>query len=99
MLMNELKELIQKNKFVVVDFYANWCGPCKVLSSTIDGIKEKYQDVVFVKSDVETDEASTEYGVRNLPTLIFFKDGEVVNRLTGAIPATELETAVNDLIK
>ena len=99
MLMNELKELIQKNKFVVVDFYANWCGPCKVLLSTIDSIKEKYQDVVFVKSDVETDETSTEYGVRNLPTLIFFKDGEAVNRLTGAIPAVELETAVNELIK
>lgn len=97
--MSELKELIQKNKFVVVDFYANWCGPCKVLSSTIDSIKEKYQDVVFVKSDVETDETSAEYGVRNLPTLIFFKDGEVVNRLTGAIPAVDLENAVNDLIK
>lgn len=97
--MNELKELIQKNKFVVVDFYATWCGPCKVLSSTIDGVKEKYPDVVFVKSDVEIDETSAEYNVRGVPTLIFFKDGEVVNRLIGAIPAAELETAVNDLIK
>ena len=99
MLMNELKELIQKNKFVVVDFYATWCGPCKVLPSTIDNVKEKYPDVVFVKSDVEIDETSAEYGVRGVPTLIFFKDGEAVNRLTGAIPAAELETAVNDLIK
>jgi thioredoxin 1 len=84
----------------LVDFYADWCGPCKALSPTLEELEKKFQGKLnILKVNVDDNQAlAQEYGVRGIPALIFFKDGEVKNQLNGNQPLTELENAVNDLI-
>lgn len=81
-----LKETLQSDKLVVLDFWAEWCGPCKMVSPIIDELSEEYKDKAIIgKVDVDSnDDATAEYGVRNIPTVIFIKNGEVVDKLVGA---------------
>ena len=70
---------------VIVDFWATWCGPCKILAPTIDAIATEYKDRVVVgKVDVDENEAlARRFGIMSIPTLFLFKDGEVVEKLVG----------------
>lgn len=72
-------------KLVLVDFYADWCGPCKMLSPIVDQLAEELSDkVTVVKVNVdESMDVSSKYGIQSIPTLIVFKDGEVAERLVG----------------
>ncbi|HHU96620.1 MAG: thioredoxin [Bacteroidota bacterium] len=81
-----LDEVLQTDKLVVIDFWAEWCGPCKMIGPIIDEIGEEYQDRVVVgKVDVDNnDEATSRYGIRSIPTVLFIKNGEVVDKLVGA---------------
>ncbi len=81
------KEVIKSEKPVLVDFYADWCGPCKMLSPLIDEIAEEYPQYKFCKLNVDENEhLAAKYNVMSIPTLFVFKDGQVVNHSTGAIP-------------
>ena len=82
---------------VIVDFWATWCGPCKMLAPTIDAIATEYKDRVVVgKVDVDENEAlARRFGIMSIPTLFLFKDGEVVEKLVGYRLKTELEQLLN----
>lgn len=87
----EFPEVIKGNK-VLVDFYANWCGPCKMLSPIVDKLSEEKTHFEFFKLDVDTaEEIASEYGIMSIPTLIIFEKGEVKNRFTGLMSKDELE--------
>ena len=81
-----LNEVLATDKLVVIDFWAEWCGPCKMVGPIIDQLSEEYKDRVVVgKIDVDNnDEATSKYGIRNIPTVLFIKNGEVVDKVVGA---------------
>jgi len=92
----EYKELVKKDKKVLIDCYASWCGPCRVLSPVIDALAEEYKDVKFYKVNVDEAEVITsEYSIMSIPTLLLFEDGELKEKLVGLRSKSELE----DLLK
>jgi len=80
------KEVLQAEKLVLVDFWAEWCGPCRMLGPTIDSIAEEHAGMVgIVKLNVDENPATTAtYGIKGIPTLILFSDGKEVERIVGA---------------
>ena len=84
----------------VIDFWATWCGPCRIVSPIISEMAEKYDGKIVVgKCDVEENEdLSNEFGIRNIPTILFFKNGEVVDKLIGAQPKAKLEEKFKALL-
>jgi thioredoxin 1 len=90
--MSNFKQLIESEKPVLVDFYATWCGPCKMMSPILEEVKERMgEDVTIVKVDVDKNPAAAQaYKVRGVPTLIIFQHGQVKWRESGVIPASLL---------
>jgi thioredoxin 1 len=80
---------LASGQLVMVDFWADWCGPCKMLAPVIDGLAESYEGKAIVgKVNVDHEqELAIRYGVMSIPTVIFFKDGEEVARKVGVMPA------------
>jgi thioredoxin 1 len=97
---NKYKELLNSDKIVVIDFYAEWCIPCKTLSPTLDTISEENDKVEIVKYNTEDDELdlTNKYGIRNIPTLVFLKGGEPVDRLTGVRTKDSIISKIDSLI-
>lgn len=88
------------NGVVLVDFWATWCGPCKMLAPTVDAIATEYKDRVVVgKVDVdESEDIARRFGIMSIPTLFLFKDGEVVEKLVGYRLKMELEQLLNKYV-
>ncbi len=92
-------EVINSDKPVVVDVWADWCGPCKMLSPVIDQLSNEVENVKFVKLNAdENQELTAALGVRNLPTLVLFKNGEVETVRMGAAPKSQILNWVNQHI-
>ena len=94
------REAIESGKPVVIDFWAEWCGPCLKLGPAVEALAEKYEGKAIVgKINVdENDEISSENRVRNIPTVLFFKDGELKDRTVGYVPRSELEAKLEALL-
>jgi thioredoxin 1 len=92
---------IESNDIVLVDFWASWCGPCRMFAPTYEAASAQHPDVVFAKVDTEAEQRlSAAAGISSIPTLIAFREGVLVFSQPGALPATGLEqviTAVKDL--
>lgn len=86
------KDVLQSETPVLVDFWAAWCTPCKMLSPTVDLIAEERKDIKVCKVNIDQESAlAMRYGVMSIPTLILFKDGEIVNKSIGLVSKEEIE--------
>ena len=92
--------VLKSDKPVVVDFWAAWCGPCRMVGPIIDQISEEYADKAVVgKVDVDANqEFAAKYGVRNIPTVLVFQNGEVVGRQVGVGPKNAYTEAIDSLL-
>ena len=90
-------ELLQSEKLVIVDFWATWCGPCRMLSPLLDEVEEEMADKIeVVKVNVDdADEIAMRFRIMSIPTLLFFKNGEMVDRSVGAMPKSALVDKIN----
>ena len=94
------EQVLQSDKPVIVDLWAEWCGPCKMVGPLVDEIGEEYDGkVVVAKLDVDSNpQIPTKYRVRNIPTILFFKDGELKDKQVGAVPKKSLLQKLEPLL-
>ncbi|MBS7626389.1 thioredoxin [Candidatus Bathyarchaeota archaeon] len=93
-------ETIRRNRLVIVDFWAEWCGPCMVLSPVIDQLAKEYAGkVLFTKLNVDENPAVTaRFGVMSIPTLLIFKDSNLVDKIVGVAPKSRIESVLNSYL-
>ena len=94
---SNFNDVISKNKTVLVDFWAEWCGPCRIIGPVIEELANEYEGKAIIgKLDVDSNqESSVKYGVRSIPTILTFKDGEIVDRQVGAVPKETLTNVID----
>ena len=92
--------VIKSDKLVVVDFWAEWCGPCRMVAPVVNELSEEYEGkAVMTKVDVDSNPGTAaKFGIRNIPTLLFFKNGEVVDKQVGAVPKAVLADKLEALL-
>ena len=92
-------EMLAGEKPVLVDFWATWCGPCRILSPTVDEIAEEFADRITVaKCNVDdAEEIAMQYRIMSIPTLLFFKNGEVVDKRVGVVSKDEIVSIINSI--
>lgn len=94
-------ELLAQGKPMVLDFWATWCGPCRKVGPTIQELANEYEGQAIIgKVNIEedADDLVAEFGIRNVPTILFIKDGEVVDKVVGAAPKSTLEEKLKAIL-
>ena len=94
-------EILKKNPLVLIDFWAAWCMPCKMLAPTMEEITKEYKDKVFVgKVDIDHNhELASKFGIQSIPTVLLFKDGQPVDMVVGAVPKSEIKKILEKHLK
>ncbi|GGK63072.1 thioredoxin [Ornithinimicrobium pekingense] len=96
--VENFEETVTGNDIVLVDWWADWCGPCKMFAPVYDKAAEQHEDVVFAKVDTESQQAlAAGAQITSIPTLMAFKDGMLVFRQAGALPARDLESVISQI--
>lgn len=94
----EFDDFVKNNPKVVVDCWAAWCAPCRMLAPIIDELAKEKADVKFAKLDVDRNRAvPARYGIMSIPTLLYFKDGQLVDKTLGALPKQVIESRIANL--
>ena len=98
--MSKFQELISQDEPVLVDFFAEWCGPCKMQAPILEDLKKRVNDqATIIKIDVDKNQdVAAKYGIRSVPTLMIFKNGEIKWKQSGVFPAEELERLIKENI-
>lgn len=93
-------EVLDSKRVALVDFWAEWCGPCRMVGPVVEELAAEYEGKALVsKCNVdEHGEVAAQFGIRSIPTLLFFKDGELVDRVVGAVPKSTLKQKLDSLI-
>jgi len=96
---SNFKEIIKNKKIAVVDFWEEWCGPCQMFKSIFDQFAIENKDVFCAKVNVDdANQISKEYGVMSIPTIMFFKNGELVKQQIGVIPANIIKQIISEIL-
>lgn len=97
---SELEELVQSQAGVVVDFWAPWCQPCKYVSPMVEKLAGRYGDgIAFVKLNIDDNpDSATKYQIMGVPTLLFFREGDVADRIVGVVPEARIEKGIQGLL-
>ncbi len=91
--------LIKENKICVIDFWASWCGPCLQVAPILEEISEEMKDVAIIKHNIDDEPNSpTRFGVRGIPTMLLFKDGELASTKVGATPKSDIVSWIKENI-
>jgi len=92
--------VIKSDKPVIVDFWAEWCGPCRMIAPIVEELSQEYAGKILVtKCDVDSNPGvASKYGIRNIPTVLFFKDGKIADKQVGAVPKSNFVTKLNAII-
>ena len=95
------EEVVRSSQPVLVDFYADWCGPCKAIAPIVDQLSKEYDGrVKFVKVDTDMNQdLALQFGIMSIPTVMFFSKGKVEDIVVGAVPAAVLKTKLDSLVK
>lgn len=95
-----INEVLESGKPVVIDFWAEWCGPCRMVGPIVEELANEYEGKIVVgKVDVDNnDEVTSKYGIRNIPTILFIKDGEIVDKQVGAAQKSALVEKIQKLL-
>ncbi|HNZ85029.1 MAG: thioredoxin [Paludibacteraceae bacterium] len=97
---SNFEELLQNNVVVVADFWAEWCGPCRMITPIVEELASAYEGKVLIgKVNVDEEgDLATKYGIRNIPTVLFFKNGQIVDKQVGAAGKNVFEDKINALL-
>ena len=97
---NNIQEILATDKPVVIDFWAPWCSPCRVLGPTVDEVANEYVGrAVVAKCNVDDcEDLAAQYGIRNVPSLLFIKNGQVVDRTAGLVSKAEIAAKIDALV-
>lgn len=92
--------LQEKEKLVVVDFYADWCGPCQMMAPVFEELSQEMEKVKFIKVNVdENSQLASQYGVFSIPTFLIFKNGQVIGQMVGAMSKEKLKEEIGQHLK